>query len=134
MDRKTGHLSFRELLGFLLLTVLLLLGLLSSWYLNRPQQALADQLEDSAWLALSGQWEKARKGVEEARKSWEQRRGLWAVFADHTPMEEIDAQFSRLTVYAAAREKGSFAAACTTLARQLEALGGAQQLRWQNVL
>lgn len=134
MDRKIGILTLRELLGIILLTALLFLGLLSSWYLSRPQDALAAQLENSAWLALSGQWEKARKGAEEAQKSWEQRRSLWAVFADHTPMEEIDVLFSQLTIHAAAREKGDFAAACTALARHLEAMGEAQRLRWQNLL
>ena len=83
---------------------------------------------------LAGQWEKARTGAEEARSHWEQRRRVWAVFADHTPMEEIDAQFARLIIHAAAREKGEFAAGCAALARQLEAMGNAHRLSWQNIL
>lgn len=126
--------NLRELLGFVLLTALLLAGLLSAWYLDRQQGAVSGLLEESAWQALSGQWEKARTGAEEARSHWEQRRRVWAVFADHTPMEEIDTQFARLLIHAAAREKGEFAAGCAALARQLEAMGNAHRLSWQNIL
>ncbi len=134
MDRKRGYVSFRELLGFLLLTALLLTGLLSAWYLNRQQDPIASQLEDSAWLALSGQWEKARQGADAAREEWEQHRSLWAVFADHTPMEEIDDLFAQLSIYSAAREKSDFAATCAALAQHMEAMGDAHRLSWQNVL
>lgn len=134
MDRKVGHMSFRELLGFLLLTALLFLGLLSAWYLNRHQGDISRQLEDSAWLALSGQWENARQGAAAARERWEQRRSLWTVFADHTPMEEIDVLFAQLSIYAAAKDPAEFSAVCAALARHLDAMGEAHRLRWQNVL
>ena len=134
MDRKIRGLSLRELLGFGLLILLLLIGLLLSWYLGRQQEALAASLEDSAWLALSGQWENAKASADQVRKDWERRRSLWAVFGDLTPMEEIDTLLAELTVYAAAGERTDFAAACNSLARRMAAMGNAQTLRWWNVL
>ncbi|MBQ2854046.1 MAG: DUF4363 family protein [Oscillospiraceae bacterium] len=134
MDRKIGPVGFREVLGIGLLTGFLLMGLLSAWYLNRRQDVIAAQLEDSVWLALSGQWEKACQGVENARTGWESDRALWGIFGDQTPMEEIDALFAQLTVYAAAREPTDFASGCAALAQHLNAMGNAHRLSIQNVL
>ncbi len=46
----------------------------------------------------------------QAREAWGRSRHLGACFADHTPMEEIDALFAEVEVYAAAREETDFAA------------------------
>lgn len=134
MDRKIGKLTLRELTGFVLLALLLTAGLLSAWLLDRQQQEIGKTLEDSLWLALSGQWENARNTADSAREIWEDRWQLWAVFADHSPMEEIDSLFSELTVYGAAGERTDFARTCAILARKMEAMGAAHRLRWWNVL
>ena len=70
MDRKS--ITARELAGMILLIVLLAAGLLISRILGRQQDILAKQLEDSAWMALSGQWSDARETAEEARRNWEE--------------------------------------------------------------
>ena len=81
MDRKS--ITARELAGMILLIVLLAAGLLISRILGRQQDILAKQLEDSAWMALSGQWSDARETAEEARRNWEESWNLRATFADH---------------------------------------------------
>lgn len=134
MDRKSGVISPRELLGFGLLLILLLAGLLCSWYMPRQHGQIAAALEDSAWMALSGQWENARKTAASAKENWEQQWKLWAAFGDHTPMEEIDALFAELTIYAAAEEQTDFAHTCGALSRRVEAMGKAHQFSWWNVL
>jgi len=134
MDRKIGALTLRELMGFFLLIVLLLAGLLSSWYGGRQHREVSRQLDSSAWQALSGEWTAAREGAEDARQQWESSRQLWASLADHTPMEEIDALFGELTIYAAAGERTDFAHTCAALSRRMEAMANAQQLSWWNVL
>ena len=54
-------------------------------------------------------------------------------FADHTPMEEIDALFAQVEVYAAAREETDFAAGCAALSRKVEAMGLAHGASWWNL-
>ena len=134
MDRKIGALSLRELAGFFLLVGLLLAGLLLSWYLGRQQGQVCDALEDSAWLALSGQWENARNTAEDARRQWEQNWHLRAAVTDHKPMEEIDSLFGELAIYSAAGAQTEFARTCTVLSRRLNALTQSQTLTWWNVL
>lgn len=126
--------TLREFTGLLLLLVLLLTGLGLSWYMDRQHTEIARGLEDSAWYALSGEWDKARKTVDSAREQWEQGWNLWAAFGDHTPMEEIDALFAVLRIHAAAGERTQFAEACAALSQRVEAMGAAHQLSWWNVL
>lgn len=134
MDRKIGVMTLREFAGLLLLLLLLLTGLLLSWYMGRQHTEISRGLEDSAWYALSGEWEKARDTVDSAREQWEQGWNLWAAFADHSPMEEIDALFAALRIYAAAGERTEFAHTCAALSRHVAAMGSAHQLSWWNVL
>lgn len=134
MDRKIGSITTRELLGFGLLLALLLVGLLCSWYLPRQSGQIGEALEDSAWMALSGQWENARKTAAAAREGWERKWKIWAAFGDHTPMEEVDALFAELTIYAAAEEQTDFAHTCAALSRRVEAMGNAHRFSWWNIL
>ena len=133
MDRKRG-MKLRDLAGLALLLVLLLAGLLGSWQPGRQQEAVARQLEDCQWLALSGQWQQAREGVKQAEEDWDSRRKLWAALEDHRPMEEIDALFGRLSAAASAGEREEFAQTCGELARRIRTLAQGQQLHWWNVL
>ena len=134
MDRKIRNLNIRELAGFFLLVLLLLAGLLSAWYMARQLEAVSDTLEDSAWLALSGQMSNARKEADAARAQWEKGRPLRAVLGDHTPMEEIDDLFAELKIYGAAGEKTEFARTCSALSSRVQAMGEAHALHWWNVL
>ena len=134
MDRKIGALTLREVTAIGLLLVLLLLGLLSGWYLERQHRDLARQLEDSAWLALSGQMSNARQEVQTAQAKWEKGRSLLAALGDHTPMEDIDGLFAELQIYGAAGEKTEFARTCSALSSQMAAMGNAYKLSWWNIL
>ena len=134
MDRKIGVLTLRELTGLILLVGLLLCGLLTGWYTGRQHRELSRQLEDSAWLALSGQWENARKKAEDAKEMWQENWKLRAAFSDHTPMEEIDDLFGEMTVCSAAGERTEFARVCAALSGRVAAMGQAHQLSWWNVL
>lgn len=134
MDRKNGILTLREVTALSLLLVLLLGGLLLGWYLGQQHRELSRQLEDSAWLALSGQMENARKMAQEAKTVWEKEWKLRAAFGDHTPMEEIDDLFAELTIYGAAGDRTEFASTCAALASRVEAMGNAHRLSWWNVL
>ena len=134
MDRKIGVLTLREVTAIGLLLVLLLLGLLSGWYLERQHRQLSRQLEDSAWLALSGQMSNARQEVQTAQAKWEKGRSLLAVLGDHTPMEDIDDLFAELQICGAAGEGTEFARICSILASRMEAMENACKLSWWNIL
>ena len=134
MDRKIGALTLREVTAIALLLVLLLGGLLSGWYLERQHRDLARQLEDSAWLALSGQMSNARQEAQAAQTQWKKGRSLQAVLGDHTPMEDIDDLFAELQICGAAGEKTEFARICSILASRIEAMENACKLSWWNIL
>lgn len=133
MDRKRG-MKLQNLAGPLLLLLLLLAGLLGSWQPGRQQEAVARQLEDCQWLALSGQWQQAREGAKQAETDWNSRQSLWQALDDHRPMEEIDALFGRLSAAAAAGEREEFAQNCAELSRRIRTMAEGRQLRWWNVL
>ena len=133
MDRKRG-MKLQNLAGPLLLLLLLLAGLLGSWQPGRQQEAVARQLEDCQWLALSGQWQQARQRAKQAETDWNSRQSLWQALDDHRPMEEIDALFGRLSAAAAAGEREEFAQNCAELSRRIRTMAEGRQLRWWNVL
>ena len=134
MDRKRRIHPGRELTGAVLLVGLLVLGLLTSWHMVRTHNAISRELEDAAWHALSNTWNKAEDSAFSARQQWQEHWKLSAAFADHSAMEEIDAGFSRLSMYAAARDSGEFAAVCAELSRYVQAMGDAHSLTWWNLL
>lgn len=134
MDRKKRGINIRELAGFVLLAGLLLAGFLLSWYLGRQYPVVSGALEDSAWMALSGQWEKARQNAADAKAQWEKSWKLQATFADHNPMEEIDSLFAELTVLGVTEQREEFARLCRALSCRMEDMADAQRLSWWNVL
>lgn len=134
MDRKIGIVTLRELTGILLLVVLLLSGLLVSWYVGRQQEEMAKILSDSSWLALSGQMENARKKADTARMQWQEKWKMLAAVADHGPMGDIDSLFEELSIYGADGDQTEFARACSQLAQKMTSLGDTQRLSWWNVL
>ena len=124
----------RELIGLVLLIVLLLAGLYTSWDMDRSHRAIARQIEDAAWFALAEDWEKARIAAAAAERSWKEHRNLSSLLADHTPMEEIDSLFARIGICSADRSTTEFAIHCAEASRKLEAMGEAHRLTWQNLL
>lgn len=134
MDRKRRRFPVRELMGFILLAVLLLGGILSSFWLSRHHQALARKMEEAAWYAVSQDWDRAKQTTAEVSEDWQRRWKLCAVFSDHTPMIEIDTQLAQLSIYAAAKDHVQFAAVCGALARNLQSMAQAQHLSWWNLL
>lgn len=134
MDRKVGILTLRELTAVFLLVSLLLAGLLTGWYMGRQHRQISSELEDCAWLALSGQWENAGKKAEAAKESWESSWKIRAALSDHTPMEEVDDLFGELTACSASGERSEFARVCMALASRITALEQAHKLTWWNVL
>lgn len=124
----------RSWIGFFLLLFLLLAGIFSSWTMVHIHRPIEENLQHAADRALQEDWEKADRYFKKAHRDWETWKSFRACFADHNPVEEIDAFFQLLTVDCAAREPVAFAGSCRQLARLVAAVGEAHELGWQNLL
>ena len=124
----------RSWLGFFLLMALLLGCILVTLAMGRIHEPIAAELSQSAQCAVDGNWEKALSFFQEARNNWEETEHFRTCFADHTPVEEIDADFEMLMVLCAARDATAFAGGCRSLARQVAAVGESHELVWWNLL
>ena len=124
----------RGWIGAGLLAGLLILGLLVTWFMGRTHTGISEELELSARFAIAGNWEEAEELAEEAYEDWQDSWHFSAAFADHEPMEEIDALFAQLLPYLLNQDAVSFSAVCRELARQVEAIGDAHNLNWWNLL
>lgn len=120
--------------GAIFLLVLLLVSLGVSWAMDRIHEPIGEDLNRAAELALLGNWEGSRQLFLQARGRWDEYEHVRACFADHTPVEEVDAGFRALEVYCLARETADFAAHARELARKTAAMGDAHGLSWWNVL
>ena len=95
----------RSWIGFALLLVLLAGGIAATWGMAKCHEPIARDLENAAKTALQGDMAQGEVLMLQAREAWGRSRHLGACFADPPPMEEIDALFAEVEVYAAAREE-----------------------------
>ena len=124
----------RSWIGFVLLVVLLLGCLLVTKTMVDIHDPLESRLIQAGQAATEGSWAQAQKLFRQAEEDWEEHAHFRGCFADHTPVEEIDASFAMLRTYCAARDAVTFAGGCRSLARQVAAVGEAHELTWWNLL
>lgn len=124
----------RSWIGFILLLALLAGCILVTLAMARIHDPIEAQLIQAAQCALEENWGKAQDCLQNARKNWEDTEHFRTCFADHTPVEEIDADFEMLMVLCAGREGISFVGGCRSLARQVAAVGESHELVWWNLL
>ena len=124
----------RGWIGLGLLGVLLTAGLLVTGFMGRVHREVSQELEEAARAAGAGNWAEAAEDTRDAYNDWQEHWHFSAAFADHEPMEEIDALFAQLEAYRKTRDAVAFAAVCRQLAKQVEAMGDAHQLNWWNLL
>lgn len=124
----------RSWLGFGLLLVMLVISLLVTWAMAEIHDPIARDLITAGEYALAGDWAEAEQLSRQAEDAWEKHMLFRSCFADHNPMEEIDACFAQLEIYARMREETAFAAECGEIARKAKAMGEAHGLKWENVL
>lgn len=124
----------RSWIGLVLLLVLLVSSLLTTWAMNRIHEPIEADLQQASEYAILGDWVNADKFFHQAKENWEKWEHFRACFADHTPAEEIDGGFAMLEIYRVTREDAAFAAGCNELARKAAAVGEAHGLVWWNIL
>lgn len=124
----------RGWLGLGLLMIFLALGLVTSVVMDNAHRPTCDLLTQAADLSLAGEFDRAVALGREAKKRWEKQWNGTAIVADHSPMDDVDALFSEMEVYAVAGEGPHFAACCRELSKRVEAVAEAHRFSWWNVL
>ena len=117
-----------------ILAVFLVLGLILSGVTDKVQLPTGELLEQAAEKTLAGDFEEGIALGMEARSQWEQQWKFTAAIADHSPMDDVDALFAEMEVYARTGEEPHFAACCKELSQRLEAIADAHRFSWWNVL
>ena len=103
-------------------------------YLDDYKRWLEADLEDAALWAMRDEWGRAEAHTARAKKNWAKNRPMTASVADHEPMDEIDALFAELEIFAARQDQISYASLCVHLTEALKALSEEHRLYWWNLL
>lgn len=122
----------RSWIGLGILLALLALCLITGRALDTFQAPLSQNLLRAASCAQEERWPQAQALAAAAQEDWNRSRGKIACVADHTPMEEIDELFARLSHYTG--EKEEYAATCAALRQKLRAIAQAHSLTWWSFL
>lgn len=124
----------RMYIGIGLLAVLLGAGILLTALFTALHDPISDTLEQAQAAAQAGDWAAAQALTDQARSAWGQSRFFTAAVADHEPMEEMEAMFSRLAALAQLRQSDEFTSDCAQLAHMAKAMADSQRLTWWNLL
>ena len=124
----------RSWIGAVLLAALLLGSLLVTKAMVTSHETVETQLLQAADLVSAGDWNQAEIRFQQAAADWNRKAHMRGCFADHGPVEQIDAAFAALAAYARGRDTLTFSATCRSLARQVAAVGEAHKPVWWNLL
>ena len=124
----------RGWLGAGILALFLIMGLVISGAADAAHNPTWDLLEAAAEKTLAGDFEGGIALGMEARQRWQRQWNLTAAIADHSPMDEIDALFAEMDIYARTGEEPHFAACCKELAQRVQSVAAAHRFSWWNVL
>ena len=124
----------RTWIGAGLLAVLLAAGILTGAAARTELSPGAAALCQAEQAVLAGDWEGAQSLTGEAQGDWARIAGLAAALTSQDTMERIEDGFAQLATSARAGDAAAYAAQCTALARELEALSKAHSCDWRNFL
>ena len=120
--------------GIGILVFFLIFGLVVSALTGNAHLPTGELLEQAAEKTISGDLPGGISLGLEAKQRWQRQWNGTAAVADHSPMDEVDALFAEMTVYARTGEAPHFAACCKELAQRLQAMADAHKFSWWNVL
>ena len=118
--------------GAALLFVLLVLGTLGSFFMERTQLAGAENLRQASVCASGGDWASARTRAAEAKQLWDEKQLLIAALYDHAALDRIEGLYAKLETFADERSTVSFRGTCAELATQLESLSRGHRFSFEN--
>ena len=117
-----------------ILALFLVLGFVVSGLISHSHMPTCALLEDAAEKTLAGDFDSATELGMAAKDRWKNSWNGTAVIADHSPMDDVDALFAEMEIYAKTGEEPHFAACCKELAQRLQAVADAHKFSWWNVL
>ena len=121
-------------IGVAVLLVLLAVGIGVTVGVSVQQDRLAQIIDKAQEAVLSRGWEQALPYARQAQRLWENTRHFAASFADHEPLEQMDAFFSQLWIYAQEALEVEFASVCSYISNLAKAIGESQSVFWWNLL
>lgn len=124
----------RGWLGVGILALFLALGFVTAKAMDNAHMPTQALLQQAAEKALNGDFEEATQLGAQAKSRWDRHWNGTAAVGDHSPMDEVDALFAEMEVYAQAEEKPHFAAVCKELSQRIQAFADAHRFRWWNIL
>ncbi len=122
----------RSWIGAGLLAGLLVMALGVSWAMGAVHKGVIQDLQAAETAALAGDWEGAKTLSQSAEDGWTRWDRLRKCFADHTPVEEIDAQFAMLESIRQGGEAEDLPSLAAQTAQMVKAIGEAHQLTWES--
>jgi len=120
--------------GIAILAVFLALGFYTSDAVEKAHHPTELLLKQAAEEAVSGDFAQGVSLGMEAKTRWERHWNGTAAVADHSPMDDVDALFAEMEIYAKTGEEPHFAACCLELSKRMKAMSEAHKFSWWNIL
>lgn len=119
--------------GAALLVLLLAASLWAQWGTRALHAPIARAITQSAEACSHEDWQTAEAARLRAYEAWLEARNLTAALNDQQYVEEADALFAQLPVYARNQDQTEYITTCRTLALRILSLSEAHRWNWWNV-
>ena len=120
--------------GLAILIVFLILGFVTAGAMSNAHNPTQKLLAQAVEKTFNGDFQEAVALGMKAKSHWEDHWTGTATVADHSPMDDVDALFAEMEIYAKAQEKPHFAACCQELCQRIQAVAEAHRFSWWNIL
>lgn len=120
--------------GLAILIVFLIAGFVTAEVMEDAHLPTERLLAQAAEMTLKGDFEGAVALGFEAKSRWERHWDGTATVADHSPMDDVDALFAEMEIFAKTGEAPHFASVCKELSQRIQAVAGAHRFSWWNIL
>lgn len=115
-------------IGLCLLLALLVLALGAQLGMTAAQKPVEQALKQALSAAQAGDFSAAQGALHRAWEHWDRARTLSAMLADHAFLEDVEANFAMLSLWAREQERGDFCSLCAATILRLGAISAAHRL------
>lgn len=115
-------------IGVCLLLALLVLALGAQLGMAAAQKPVEQALKQALSAAQAGDFSAAQGALHRAWEHWDSARTLSAMLADHAFLEDVEANFAMLSLWAQEQERGDFCSLCAATILRLGAISAAHRL------
>ena len=100
--------------------------------MEKNLRPVMDHLQQAADRANDGSMDAATEAAKKANDAWEKRRGLFASFSNHTPMDRIEELLEEVQSLGSTESREAFLAGCAKLKTLLSSLAQDHRFTWWN--